>query len=274
MRQFLSGMVEHLRNLMVVKIASEPGQIMELPTADIEAIRQQADKAEANQLLMLFDSLSKTLDDMRWSPHQRFTLEIGLIKACSLAPLQPLAEVLGRMKELEARLASGKQPPATPAGASTRSPQKVHETPQSYVQPIRPSAAPSAPLAVQGGEQADVWGVIMKALKSKKPGLASFLEHSSLLENTDTILVLGVKGVFQVSQVEKRENLDIIEQAAQEVLGRKVQVKVKPLGDTPKSNIKSKSPKKIKPEEQDPAVQDVLRVFPQGEVIEHDNPTD
>jgi len=274
MRQFLSGMVEHLRNLMVVKIASEPGQIMELPTADIEAIRQQADKAEANQLLMLFDSLSKTLDDMRWSPHQRFTLEIGLIKACSLAPLQPLAEVLGRMKELEARLASGKQPPATPAGASTRSPQKVRETPQSYVQPVRPSAAPSPPLAAQGGEQADVWGVIMKALKSKKPGLASFLEHSSLLENTDTILVLGVKGVFQVSQVEKRENLDVIEQAAQEVLGRKVQVKVKPLGDTPKSNIKSKSPKKIKPEEQDPAVQDVLRVFPQGEVIEHDNPTD
>jgi DNA polymerase-3 subunit gamma/tau len=274
MRQFLSGMVEHLRNLMIVKIASEPGQIMELSTADIEAIRQQADKAEANQLLMLFDSLSKTLDDMRWSPHQRFTLEIGLIKACSLAPLQPLAEVLGRMKELEARLASGKQPSATPAGASTRSPQKAREMPQSYVHPVRPSAVSSSPLAAQGGEQGDVWGVIMKALKSKKPGLASFLEHSSLLEDTNTILVLGVEGVFQVSQVEKRENLDIIEQAAQEVLGRKVQVKVKPLGDTPKSNIKSKNPKKIKPEEQDPAVQDVLRVFPQGEVIEHENPPD
>ncbi|HUI45433.1 MAG TPA: DNA polymerase III subunit gamma/tau [Nitrospirota bacterium] len=275
MRQFLSGMVEHLRNMMIVKIASEPGQIMELPTADIEAIRQQADKAEADQLLMLFDSLSKTLDDMRWSPHQRFTLEIGLIKACSLVPLQPLAEVLGRMKELETRLASGRQPLTTPAEASMRSHHKVRETPQpqSSVQSVRPSAAPS-PLTAQGGEQEDVWGVIMKALKSKKPALASFLEHSSLLEDTDTILVLGVKGIFQVSQVEKRENLDIIEQAALEVLGRKVQVKVKPLGDAPKSDIKSKSPKKIKPEEQDPAVQDVLRIFPQGEVIEHDNSTD
>ena len=34
--------------------------------------------------------------------HQRFTAEVGVIKACSLAPLKPLGEVLGRMKELEA----------------------------------------------------------------------------------------------------------------------------------------------------------------------------
>jgi len=274
MRQFLSGLVEHLRNLMIVKIASESSQIIELSTVDIEAIKQQADKAEANQLLMLFDSLSKTLDDMRWSPQQRFTLEVGLIKACSLVPLQPLAEVLDRMKELEARLASGKQPLPNPSGASTRSSQKVRETPQPYVNSVRALAVPPSPLAVRRAEQDDVWDVIMKSLKSKKPGLASFLEHSSLLEDTDTILVLGVKGVFQVSQVEKRENLDIIEQAALEVLGRKVQLKVKPLEDTPKSDIKSKSSKKNKPEEHDPAVQDVLRVFPQGEVIEHDNSSD
>jgi DNA polymerase-3 subunit gamma/tau len=274
MRQFLSGMVEHLRNLMIVKIASDPGQIMELSAADIEAIRQQAGTSEANQLLMLFDSLSKTLDDMRWSPHQRFTLEIGLIKACSLAPLQPLAEVLGRMKELEVRLASSKQPLASPTGASKRAPQGVRETPLSSVQSGRPSVAPHSLSEERSGEQSDVWDVIMKALKSKKPGLASFLEHSSLLQDTDTTLVLGVKGVFQAGQVEKRENLDIIEQAALEVLGRKIQVKVKPLLDTPKSEVKSKILKKNKPEEQNPAIQDVLRVFPEGEVIEHDNSAD
>ncbi len=275
MRQFLTGMVEHLRNLMIVKITSDPGQIMELSAADIEAIRRQAEKAEAEQLLMLFDSLSKTLDDMRWSPHQRFTLEIGLIKACSLAPLQPLAEVLGRIKELETRLESGKQVLTVPAGAPTHTTRGGRESPQSFVRPVvRSSAAPLSPSAASGCEQGDVWGVIMKVLKSKKPGLASFLEDSTLLEDADTTLVLGVKGVFQVSQAEKRENLDIIEQAVLEVLGRKVQVKVKPLGDTLRSVVKPKSSKKIRPEEQDPVVQDILRVFPQGEIIEHDNSTD
>ncbi len=35
MRQFLAGVVEHLRNLMIVKIATDPGQIVELPATDL-----------------------------------------------------------------------------------------------------------------------------------------------------------------------------------------------------------------------------------------------
>ena len=48
MRQFLAGVVEHLRNLMVVKIATDPGRIIELPAADIEAIKQQAGALNLN----------------------------------------------------------------------------------------------------------------------------------------------------------------------------------------------------------------------------------
>ena len=90
MRQFLAGVVEHVRNLLVVKIASDPGKIVELPSADIEAIKKQAAGTTNEHLLLLFDTLSKTLDDMRWSPHQRFTFEIGVVKACSIVPLKPL----------------------------------------------------------------------------------------------------------------------------------------------------------------------------------------
>ena len=69
----------------------------------------------SDQLLLLFDSLSKTLDEMRWSPHQRFTVEMGIVKACHITPLRPLTEVLGRMKELESRLTPGT--PVVRAGA-------------------------------------------------------------------------------------------------------------------------------------------------------------
>jgi DNA polymerase-3 subunit gamma/tau len=271
MRQFLSGVVEHLRNLMIVKIAVEPGHIIELPAADIEAIKRQAAGADSDQLLMLFDSLSKTLDDMRWSPHQRFTLEVGLIKACSLAPLQPLADVLGRMKELEARLAPGQQPQAPPSHA-THSAQKVSERPAPYAAASRSVPTSSQSAATAGGpEHSDLWNRVMTVLRAKKPSLAPFLEHSRLLEASHTTWVVGVKGGFQATQVEKKENRDFIELTAGEVLGKKIQVKVQSLGEALKSEGKTKHPRKDGPEAQDPAVQDVLRVFPQGEVIEHDN---
>ncbi len=266
LRQFLTGVVEHLRNLLVVKVSQEPGQIIELPTSDIDAIKKQAAGVEAAHLLMLFDSLSKTLDDLRWSPHQRFTLEVGLIKACHIAGLQPLSDLLGRIKELEARLASGKLPPPS-SGPTPHPAQRIHEGTASYA----PAAA--APTTGEGADDA-LWGRILAVLKAKKPGLASFLEQSTLLELADKALTIGVQGSFQMTQVEKRENLDFIEKTAEDALGRKVQVKVQALKEErTKPERKQKTTTKQKADPQDPAIRDILKVFPQGEIIDRDNPS-
>jgi DNA polymerase-3 subunit gamma/tau len=264
MRQFLAGVVEHLRDLMIVKIATDPGRIIELPATDLEAIKQQAGGAESEYLLMLFDSLSRTLEDMRWSSHQRFTIEVGLIKACSLAPLEPLGEVLGRMKELEARFASSRisAPPAVSAAHS------VSERPAEYR--AKPLAAPAQSSPRAEGEQSDVWGSIMTVLRSKKPGLASALSHSRLIEMTENQIVVGVPGNgFQMELVEKPENRALIEEIAAGIVNKKLSVKIRSLPATLQTGTKT-TQKKGRPDDQDPAVQEVLRVFTQGEVIEQD----
>jgi len=264
MRQFLAGVVEHLRNLMIVKIATDPGRIVELPASDLEAIKQQAGGAESEYLLMLFDSLSRTLEEMRWSPHQRFTLEVGLIKACSLERLEPLGEVLGRMKELEARLASGRiptKPAVTAAG-------HVSEQPAEYR--AKPLAPPAQPALRAEGEQDDAWGSIMAALKLKKPGLASALGHSRLIEITENQIVIGVQGNgFQMELVEKQENRTLIEEIAAGILNKKMSIKIRLLPTTVQPGAKTPQ-KKGRPDDQDQAVQEVLKVFTQGEVIEQD----
>ncbi len=266
MRQFLAGVVEHLRNLMVVKIATDPGRIIELPAADIEAIKQQAGGAESEHLLMLFDSLSRTLEDMRWSPYQRFTIEIGLIKACNLAPLKPLGEVLRMMKELEARLATGQRPTVPAVSAAHR----ISE--QSVEYRAKPLAVPSQLAPRAEGGQDDFWGSIMTALKSKKPGLASALGHSRPIEMSENQIVVGVQGnAFQLELVEKRDSRVLIEEIATEILKKKVSIKIQPLAATPPQPGTKTTKKKGKPDDQDPAVQDVLKVFTQGEVIEQNH---
>jgi len=264
MRQFLAGVVEHLRNLLVVKTATDPGRIIELPAADIEAIKEQAGSAESEPLLMLFDSLSRTLEEMRWSPHQRYTIEIGLIKACSLAPLKPLGEVLGRMKELEARLAAGPTPVPMASAAHC-----ISERSAEYR--AKPLAASDHLTPRAEGGPGDVWGSIMKVLRSKKPGLASALGHSKPLEMSENQIVVGVQGTgFQLELVEKRESRVLMEEIAAEVLKKKVIIKIQPLAATSQA-AKKTSQNKSRPDEQDPAVQDVLKVFTQGEVIEQNH---
>ncbi|HUI68475.1 MAG TPA: DNA polymerase III subunit gamma/tau [Nitrospirota bacterium] len=265
MRQFLSGVVEHLRNLLVVKISPDPGKIVELPATDIEAIKQQAVAAEAEHLLLLFDSLSKTLDDMRWSPHQRFTFEVGLIKASNLAPLKPLAEVLARLTTLEVLLASRQVTNAPRVNG-------VHERSAEYLsKSVVSSSTPILATAPSGGHD-DAWNRIMNALKSKKPGLASALAHSKLVEMTDTELVISIKGSsFQKDLVEKQENRTIIEDIASEILSKKLKIKIELHAESAKHDTKQKMLKKQKPGEQDPIVQDALRIFG-GEVVEPDHP--
>ena len=264
MRQFLSGVVEHLRNLLVVKITAAPEKIVELPVSDIEAIKKQAATVETDNLLLLFDSLSKTLEDLRWSPHQRFTLEIGLIKACSSSSLRPLGEVLEKMKDLETRLASGH-------GSATAAPVlRVSERPVQYTP--RQSPSPSPRSTGTGNAHEDTWSRIVAAVRAKKPSLASFLDHSRLLELSDADLVIRVKGSFQTEQVEKPDSMAMIEQAAAEIVGRKVRVKVQLDSSPADTGVKRTSVKKTKTEEHNPAVEDVLRVFTQGEVIEQHDP--
>jgi DNA polymerase-3 subunit gamma/tau len=257
--------VEHIRNLLVVKLAVDPAAIVELPAADIETLKGQAGGATNEQLLMLFDSLSKTLDDMRWSPHQRFTFEVGLVKACSLAPLKPLAEVLSHIKELEARIAGGRTlAPVAPIVVSDR-PASYASRPVNEQKPVSQASSATEPTG-------DVWDRVMTALKSKKPGLASFLASSRLVHITDKEVVITMQGSnFQIEQIEKSENKSVIEAILNEVLNGNVKLRIQTAAGEAPAAPTTKGTAKKKPAEQDPLVQDALRIF-DGTVVEQDGP--
>ncbi len=263
-RQFLSGVVEHIRNLLVVRIAADPAPVVELPAADIDALKGQAAAATNEQLLMLFDGLSKTLDEMRWSPHQRFTLEIGLIKACSLTPLRPLEDVLAEIKEMAARIGGERTPAGNPAAVSDCT--SVYGAAPEREQ----KRAPAVSLPAGPGD--DVWERMMTALRSKKPSLASFLAASRPVRITDREIVVAVKGsTFQIEQIEKPENRDVIEKIISEILGGSVKLRIQAAAAEAPPAPKKKEPVKKRPAEQDTLVQDALRIFG-GTVVEQDGP--
>jgi DNA polymerase-3 subunit gamma/tau len=261
MRQLLAGVVEHIRNLIIARIAKDPGQTIELAAADLESLRQQAAGTDTERLIMLFDSLSRTLDEMRWSPHQRFTLEVGLVKACSLAPLKPLGEVIERMRLLEAKVGPREQ------NEGVRQ-ETVRERPAGYSRSHKQQALASpAPSAAPG----DTWGRILGALQKKKPAIASAFAGSKVVEHTEEAMVIGIRGSsFQLEIAEKKENRELLEQLAAEALGKRVSVTFRPL--TADSGPVSKAAPAKKPAGggQDPLLKDALNIF-NGQIVESDD---
>ncbi len=87
---------------------------------------------------------------------------------------------------------------------------------------------------------------------------------------TENQIVVGVPGNgFQMELVEKQENRTLIEEIAAGILNKKLSIKIRPLPATLQPGAKT-TQKKSRPDDQDPAVQDVLKVFTEGEVIEQD----
>jgi DNA polymerase-3 subunit gamma/tau len=261
MRQLLAGVVEHIRNLIIARIAKDPSQTIELAAADLESLIQQAAGTETERLIMLFDSLSRTLDEMRWSPHQRFTLEVGMVKACSLIPLKPLSEIVERMRLLESKFGPGEQYQGT-------SQETVRERPAGYSQSHKHQASPArqAPAAAPG----DTWGLILGALQKKKPAIASAFAGSRMVEHTDEALIIGIRGSsFQLEIAEKKENRELLEQLAAEVLGKRVTVAFRPLTADPGPTTRAVPSKKPVSGEQDPLLKDALNIF-NGKIVEPD----
>ena len=265
LRQLLAGVVEHLRNLIVAKTTKEPARIIELAEQDLAAVQQQAAAVEIERLLMLFDSLARTQDELRWSPHQRFTLEVGVVKACSIVSLKPLGELLERVRNLESLAGAG-------GGTPAARPAAVREHPASYTAPpaARQPAFPPASAAASG----DQWGRILALVKQRRPGLASLLEGSVMAGATDQVVTVAVKGnSFQLGKVEEKESRGLVEQAVAEIFGRSLPVRFQLAAEAPTA-----APARAGAARQaaaapppDPIVQDALSIF-NGTVIDPKKP--
>lgn len=106
LKQFLLNVVEQLRNLMMIKLGI--GQdVIDLPAEKIEVMAKMAEGAPLDDVQRLFGIFSDTLEEMRWFPFPRFSLEMAAVKAANIGPVVPVDDLLLRLRDMERRLTSG-----------------------------------------------------------------------------------------------------------------------------------------------------------------------
>jgi DNA polymerase-3 subunit gamma/tau len=148
-RQFTKNMLEHFRNLLVVQVSTEPSRLVDLPAEDIEELKRQASTASLERLHRLFSALLKLGEDVSRSSHPRMVLEIGLVRVATLGPLQPVEELLGKLRDLSNRPPpiagglAGAMPSAPAAGFTPTPPTRV-------APPVMPPPAPQTRPAASG----------------------------------------------------------------------------------------------------------------------------
>jgi DNA polymerase-3 subunit gamma/tau len=172
------------RNLIAVK---STGRALELPEADLKAIRNLSLESEIETLLVLFEILLKGLEHARRSPVPKLSLELALAKACQVSQIVPLERIFEKLNKLK----------------------DLTHSPREASPPVEGSS-----------EEAD-WPTFVAQVKERSPSLGALLEDLATPRITEKELLLKVP---QGCLLEGKDYQERLAAMVRESLGRELRL--------------------------------------------------
>jgi DNA polymerase-3 subunit gamma/tau len=116
-------LLHHVRNVVVAKVCTEAKarELLDLADEEVADVIALAQKSDTDDLTRLFSGLSRGFDEIVKSGQVRSALEMTLVRLARRPPLLPLDDLLGRLADLEKRLATGAPPPPRGGGSGAGS---------------------------------------------------------------------------------------------------------------------------------------------------------
>jgi len=163
LREFLGGLAEHLRNLLVV-ITTDATELVETSEPYRERYRDEAAHFRQSDVLRLIRIVNELEQAIRWSAQPRFKLEAGLLQLIRLERSVQIDALLGQIDELKKKLGPASNPgqktstsPRGEAGSEVRVVGQVsagrlrNTSPVFDAPPIKPAQEYQKPITVNGG---------------------------------------------------------------------------------------------------------------------------
>jgi DNA polymerase-3 subunit gamma/tau len=199
-KEFLSGLLEHLRNIMVAKTTGS-ADIIEASDVYRKRYTAEAGRFSLADLLRFQRLVAGTEAAIRWSPQPRFKLEADFVQLVSLPRAAEISALLDDIEELKKKLGEG-----TPAGPVPRT---VEGRSPSMSRPkVVSTSASSVAEAPKGPSEAEVrsrWEEYLAEVRRQKISLGSVLESTVVLGVRNGVIRLGCGADFHVSAIARNK---------------------------------------------------------------------
>jgi len=254
-KQFAQDILEHIRNLMIVKVSGQnlKTDFLDLPDTEIAELAAWAEKVSEEDIQLLFDMTLKGVGDVVRSQDPRIVLEMVLLRLSQAPSLQSIEKLIqhlengGEMAKAAFRTPPVHQPPSTPTPARNMT-----------------SSSENLPL----GD----WSQLVAKIKKDKPLLGAKLEYSSLVEADNERLVIGFKKEqeFIFNQVNTPETLKTLADLTKKYWGHalKLEIKIGAGNASPKEmadHAKQEADQKVREKiESHPLIKEAKNVFKTG----------
>ena len=238
-------LIEHFRNLLVIKLSPEFHKRMDLPSHEIDILRNQVQGVSPLHLNQILEVLFGEERTIKWSSRPQMAFEVVMIKLLNIRPALPIDDLIKKLDDIQKQFSSVQdlglsetqnkfEAALEPSVKNTASGQAAASSTAEPVLSDPVSAAPS--------DEKDVWRSILDVISERYPSLAPNLANSHMVKLAENVLEIEVNGSdFNYKRMRRKENIKILERISQSFLGRKMQRRDPCRGKHERSTPKRKS---------------------------------
>ncbi len=250
-RKLYSDLLEHFRNLLVVKIGKNINKLVNLPAHEIALLIDHAKKAPVGYLNQLFELFFREESSIKFSSQPKFALEMIFLRLYQIKPSLTIDELIEKLdnlrKEVSGNPAEGDA--GVLAGAADPVERFVSEEPGKEENTGDSGSVPDTRKADSGSFQVgqdddldSVWESIHGIIVKTFPPLAANLANTKLKHMSEKGLVIEVTGSsFSINMVKRNKNLETINNVCDEFFGRKMELIVETKQRSNEENREQKS---------------------------------
>jgi DNA polymerase III subunit gamma/tau len=221
LREFLLGLLEHLRNLLVAKVT---GKTELIDASDVTRKRydEVAGRFSISDLLRAQRHVATTEMSLARTAQARFRLEADIVQLVTMARAVDLAGLIEGLSELKKKQAD-EPPVAAPARVPSRVMPQPFPSQRSAPQTVTPPPASSGQhLGVHDNEVRSRWAEFVTEVTRAKISVGTVLASTTFLGVQDGALRIGCVDEFQVASVER--NREVLAEMFQKTFGVRVRV--------------------------------------------------
>ncbi|MBC2695406.1 MAG: DNA polymerase III subunit gamma/tau [Desulfobacteraceae bacterium] len=273
MKKFYANIIEHFRNLLVVKMGKKINKLINLPLHEINLMQDQVQNISESYLNQIFDLLFKEEVSIRLSAQPKLALEIAFIRLSQIKPVLPIDLLIEKLDNLK------KDASAIPANYEvaenedalkyySKDPQRISEEPTDSTE-LKESC--SSPSYDPDDNLEIIWNKLLDIFSKNHPALAANLAKCSLKKLTKQNIEIEVHGNdYNINMLKRDKNVAIIKEICSKFFGGKMNLTIK-------AKNKQNSEKKQQGENQNnnlkqkalshPLVTDAIEIF-NGKVVD------
>ncbi len=98
-RTFTKELAQFFRDLLVVSVMSEPGDVLDLSDEELAGVRDVVSASSESQLTLILSDLIKAEAEVRNSASPRLALEMALIRASYLSSMKPIEKIIENLEQ-------------------------------------------------------------------------------------------------------------------------------------------------------------------------------